>query len=308
MVYPVRVNSSSAIDTIIERLYENKGCSVVYSLAGLHGNLDNVWPLDNISRPKKAVSIVICTYGRPESLNETLASLTKQTFKDFEVILLTEKGDLSKLRDTGLKSARGDIVSFIDDDVYCPPTWLEGVTQSFREGIVGVTGPTIIKASFRANRDVFKYRRLRWLQDKLFKVPCKPGHLSQTGTPSMESNNESCSYKGPVEYLECCNMSFKKKEAIDVGGFDRNYVRTGEWSEVDLSLRLRRRGTLYFTPLARLEHRPSKQGIYTARIQTDHRWKNFVYFQRSWIKPSLRRHLYWIFVWTYLKMKNLRMI
>ena len=290
------------------RLLKDKGWSMVSPPDNLFLNFGYLRPPNIPGRNKMAVSIVICTYGRPESLNETLTSLTKQTFKDFEVILITEKGDLSALRDSGLRCARGDIVSFIDDDVYCPPTWLEGVVKGFREGVVGVTGPTIITQEYQANRDCLKYKRLRKLQEWLFKVPTTPGKLSVCGAPSMVSNFEGCDYEGEVEYLECCNMSVKKKEALDVGGFDHKYIRTGEWCEVDLSFKLRARGTLYFSQLCGLFHRPSKAGIYKARIQTGHRFYNFIRFQRKWVKSSLRRHLYWAFIWTYLKMKNWRMI
>jgi glycosyltransferase involved in cell wall biosynthesis len=255
-----------------------------------------------------AVSIVICTYGRPESLNATLESLTHQTFTDFEVILVTEKGDLSALRDKGLRSAVGSIVSFIDDDVYCPPTWLQSVVKSFREGVVGVTGPTTITAEYQKNRDCLKYKKLRQFQEWLFAVPTTPGKLSLCGAPSMVSNDEGCEYDGEVEYLECCNASVRKQGALDVGGFDHNYKHTSEWCEVDLALKLKEKGTLFFSKHAGLYHKPSKAGIYVNRLKTKHRWENFVYFQRRWIRPSFRRHLYWVFIWLYLKMKELRIV
>ena len=254
------------------------------------------------------VSVVICTYGRPESLNETIKSLCAQSFKSFEIVLVTEKGHLSELRDKGLRSASGDIVSLIDDDVYCPPTWLKSVVNGFRKGVVGVSGPTVITKEFERNRDTFKFSRIRRMVDWFFGVPHKPGHLSSSGAPSMESNMEGCAYEGPVEYLECCNMSVLRTEAINAGGFDHNYILTSEWCEVDLALRLGKRGRLMFERKCGLYHRPSKAGVYKARLHTVHRWKNFTYFQRKWIKKSLRRYLYWAFVWIYLNLKEHRMI
>jgi len=250
--------------------------------------------------------VVICTYGRPDSLKNALFSLTRQTFKDFEVVLITEKGDLSKCRQAGIESARGGVVSLIDDDVYCPPTWMEGVVKSFREDVVGVTGPTVISRQLRKHRDTFKYTPVRWLQDKVFGVPRRPGHLSKCGAPSMESNFESCVYEGPVDYLECCNFSVKRKEALDVGGFSDVYVKTSEWCEVDLSLRLRQKGRLVFSQLCKLYHRPSVAGIYTARLKTAHRWDNFYVYQTRWFgRKSIRTILYRAFVWTYFKVKSL---
>lgn len=268
----------------------------------LHDN--RLWSTPGPRIDPPPVSIVICTYDRLDSLNETLASLATQTFKDFEVLLLTEKGDLSVLRDRGLRWARGSIVSFIDDDVHCPPTWLESVVKCFGEGVVGVTGPTVIEGQFKKARDSIRYEKLRRLHDWLFQVPSHPSALSPCGAPSMASNFEGCLYEGPAQYLECCNMSVKKEEAINVGGFDHNYIRTGEWCELDLALRLGARGRNVYKRECLLYHRPSQEGIYRARLSTLHRWDNFKRFQRRWIKPSPRKALYQAFVWTYFKLKG----
>ena len=304
--YCTTLNSGSAW------VSENPGQSVVFTPCSMHPNSYNLFPIDDKYRPDTVVSIVICTYGRPESLNETLESLTTQTYRDFEVIIISEKGNLSELRDKGLRSSKGDIVSFIDDDVYCPPAWIESVVKSFREGIVGVTGPTTIEARYKQNRDCFKFARLRKAQEWLFKVPTDPGKLSTCGAPSMASNDEGCRYEGEVDYLECCNMSVKRKEALSAGGFDPAYYRTSEWCEVDLALSLRAYGKLWFSPRCQLYHRPSQQGIYKARIQTKHRWENLLYFHNKWrgkyIKHGIREYAYLSFIWVYFTLKTNRMI
>lgn len=287
------------------RLLEDTGSGMVYAPGGMLTDSFYIRYVDRPSRLTPIVSIVICTYGREDSLNETLSSLTGQTFKDFEVVLVTKKGDLSVLRDQGLRSAAGDIVSFIDDDVYCPSTWLEGVVKNFREGVLGVTGPTIITEEYRGNRDSIAFQGVAGGLLRFFGVSDKPGHLSPAGAPSMASNNEGCRYEGPVEYLECCNMSVRKREAIDVGGFDKIYTGTGEWSEPDLSLKIGKAGRLWFSPDALLYHRPSRQGIYKARLSTAHRWHNFMVFQRRHVRGGLKTYLYRAFVWSYFFLKGL---
>ena len=260
-----------------------------------------------VGKPK--ITVAICTYGRPESLDVTLKSLEHQTYDSFEVVLITEKGNLSELRDKGLRTSAGDITILLDDDVYCQPTWLQAVADAFKEeGVVGVTGPTIITEEYKKNRDCFKFKKLSDLQGWLFKVPSEPGRLSPYGTPSMASNYAGCTYEGEVDYLECCNMAVKRKEAIEVGGFDYDYIKTSEWCELDLSLRLRKKGRLVFRQACAIEHRPSKAGIYTNRLKTNHRWLNFMRFQKKWVKPGLLTYTYRAFIWTYLKIKDLRMI
>ena len=304
MVYFRYIDNPTAAVPFDTGLLESEGRGLVSASDGLHGYSFYIRTPSNKPWYKALVTIAICTYGRPESLNDTLQSLSQQTFKNFEVVLITEKGNLSELRQKGLESSAGHIVSFIDDDVYCPPTWLQGVVESFRKGVLGVTGPTIITEEYLSNRDCFRFKKLRKFQEWLFKMPTEPGHLSTCGAPSMASNFGECDYEGRVQYLECCNMSVSRKEALDVGGFDPVFYRTSEWCELDLSLRLGRRGRLYFSPLAKLYHRPSRAGIYKARNKTKHRWDNFICFQKRWVKDGFRTTLYRGFIYTYFKLKD----
>lgn len=311
MVHPVQHHPVPTLESVLAWVQTNPGCSLVYAPTRLSDVGYYVWDINDRSRYKAAVSIIICTLDRPESLNETLRSLTEQSFKDFEVILITAKGSLSELRDQGLRSAVGSIVVFIDDDVHCPRTWLENVVKIFEEkGVVGVSGPTVIEEKFRNNRDLFRYRWAKALYDRLFLEGRArlPGKLSSVGAPTTGSNDEDCKYEGEVDYLEACNMAVQRKEAIDAGGFSPDYVRTSEWCEVDMALRLRGFGHLRFSKNAGLYHRPSRTGVYHSRLQTHHRWTNFKIFQERWVRPSFKRNLYWGWVWVYLKMKNLRMI
>ena len=305
MLYFSDLDGSGAVIPFDTGLFEGQRRGMVYAPNSLPN--DSIYVRTPSGKPwyKAHVSIALCTYGRPESLNETLKSLSQQVYKQFEVVLITEKGNLSELRQKGLESSAGRIVSFIDDDVYCPPTWLQSVVENFREGVVGVTGPSIITKENQDNRDCLRYKRIRRFQEWFFEVPTTPGTLSSCGAPSMESNFEGCDYNGPVEYLECCNMSVIRKVALDVGGFDSDYIRTSEWCEVDLAKRMASKGKLKFSTACGLEHRPSKQGIYNARLSTAHRLYNFKKFQERWIKPSWKRFAYWLFVWTYFKVKQL---
>ena len=312
MVYFSNLDGDRTIMPFNTRLLEDSGRGMVYASNSLSGNSFYIRTPSNKPWYKADVSIVICTYGRPESLNATLKSLTQQTFRDFEVLLITEKGNLSELRQKGLVNSFGSIVSFIDDDVYCESTWIESIVKAFKKDskVLGVTGPTTITDEYRHNRDIFKYNIFREIHDRVFLGNKRfyPSHLSRCGTPSMASNDSELNYAGRCDYLEACNMSIKRKEALDAGGFDPIYYRTSEWCELDLAIKIGHKGTLLFVPEARLFHRPSVQGIYGARLRTAHRWDNFKSFQKRWVRPSFLRVLYWAWVWVYLKMKSYRMI
>lgn len=256
-------------------------------------------------------SVVICTYERPE-LNDTLRSLEKQTFKNFEVIIINTKGNLAELRQRGLEASCGRIVCFIDDDVVCTKGWLQGIIEGFsKTGVVGISGPTTVPESHRNNRDVFKFRKIKSLYDKVFLGPLagKPGAISNCGCVSTASNFRlPFCYEGLCDFLEACNMSVNREVALAVGGFDKIYDKTSEWCEVDLGLKMARRGSLLFTYKAALYHQPSQSGVYSARLSTSHRWKNFMTFQKRWIEPSFKTYLYRGFIWLYLKIKQNKLV
>lgn len=273
-----------------------------------------------IAKPmyKKAVSVVICTLDREDSLREAIMSLCKQSYRNFEIVVLTDRGNLSKIRDTGLKASCGNIVVFIDDDVVCPEHWLQNMVSIFQKGAVGVSGPTVISNEDNANRDVFRFRWCKKLHDRLFlgKDRRVPGFLSSCGTPSLASCGEEGSGDqndtSEVDYLEACNMGVRRNQALLVGGFDTAFKGTSEWCEVDLALRMRKYGNLLYSKGAKLYHRPSKEGVYSARLRTRHRWKNFIYFQKKWegkfIKKGFKTNLYRAFVWVYFKLKGAGLI
>jgi glycosyltransferase involved in cell wall biosynthesis len=97
------------------------------------------------------ISVILVTYNRKQYLPFMLASLRRQTFKDYELILvnngssdgsekmcadyaaadprirlinLPENGGASVGRNTGLAAASGEYVTFVDDDDRCEPSML----------------------------------------------------------------------------------------------------------------------------------------------------------------------------------------
>jgi GT2 family glycosyltransferase len=243
-------------------------------------------------------SVIIPSYGRSESLYECKESLYNQTNQDFEIITIKEEGPLAKIRNIGAKRASGKYLCFIDDDVVCSPHWLESLQCAFGRGFKGVTGPSIVKGEHRKNRDCFKFP-VHWFSSK------RPGVISAFGQWSLESCKEGCSYEGPVDYLEACNMSFESKAFWSVNGFDEQFGGVGDWSEPDLCFRLRAEGhNLWFSRDAVVEHRPSKSGAYKKRLVKCDRMENYLLFSERWISPSFRHTFYKFVMRTYFKLKE----
>jgi glycosyltransferase involved in cell wall biosynthesis len=100
------------------------------------------------------ISLVVCTLGRKESLRRLLISLTRQTYRPFEIIVVdqnahdyldtvldefpslpiirvrSEKG-LSRGRNAGLERTCGTLIGFPDDDCWYDPDVLRSVASFF---------------------------------------------------------------------------------------------------------------------------------------------------------------------------------
>ncbi|HFZ8994097.1 TPA: glycosyltransferase family 2 protein [Citrobacter freundii] len=110
-------------------------------------------------------SLIVCTLGRFDDIDILFASFVKQTYKQFEVILVDQNEDgylrpivekynnqitikhiksengLSRARNNGLKHADGEIICFPDDDCYYSDDTLKKVYDFFstHPDVMGVT-------------------------------------------------------------------------------------------------------------------------------------------------------------------------
>lgn len=117
-----------------------------------------------------SVSVVLATRDRPHDLRACLASLTTQktarpveivvvdnnpssgltreVVEDFPgVVLVSEpRPGLSYARNCGILAASGSILATTDDDVACPPDWLENLVRPFRAPEVMVVTGNVLPA------------------------------------------------------------------------------------------------------------------------------------------------------------------
>ena len=257
------------------------------------------------------ISIVIPTLDRPETLKACLASIYKGTYQPHEIILITEEGELAKLRNKGLYQATGEIVVFTDDDVEVTEGWLESIAQAFkRPDVVGVSGPAIIRPAYRLQRDIFRFRWAKAIYDYLFlgRQAHLPGLITRAGTWTTGASEEACSYEGEVDYLEACNMAVRREAFLKIGGFDEQFRGIGDWSEPDAAYRLKSWGKLWFSKDAKLYHNPSKSGAFLKRKQTGARLENYFLFAARWVKPHPRHTLFKWFLISYYRLKEMGII
>ena len=175
------------------------------------------------------ISVVLATKGNKLGMLEScLASLQNQTFRDFEVILvytnfpkqleelfqtlnvitLKENGStLGAARNLGVKKARGQLVSFIDDDAEAPKDWLEKIDLAFKQypSLCCLGGPHLTP------QDEGKANPLRFVEGTLLENQLQKTYLN----------------KSAVGKIAGCNVIYRKN-VFEKIGFINETMRSGE--------------------------------------------------------------------------------
>lgn len=177
-------------------------------------------------------SVVICAYSldRWSDLRAAIASLQQQTVAPHEIIVVIDHNDdllalvrqtfpeivalpnqgtrgLSGARNTGVATASGDIVAFLDDDARAAPTWLEHFQEHYLRGdVLGVGGAVL--------PDWAGGRKPAWFPvEFLWVVGC-----SYRGQPTTLQ---------PVRNLIGANMSYRRDALGVAGPFREGIGRVG---------------------------------------------------------------------------------
>ena len=185
-------------------------------------------------------SIIVPIYNRPDEARELLESLSHQTFKDFELVLVEdgstkpchdeveayrshffiqyivkENTGRSDSRNVGMQHAGGDYFIFFDSDCIIPPPYLESVDRLLREDYADCYGgPDCEHPSFSTMQKAVNYAMTSfWTTGGI-----------RGGKMTMEK------FK-PRTF----NMGFSRAVYEKVGGFRDMY---GE--DIDLSIRINR--------------------------------------------------------------------
>jgi glycosyltransferase involved in cell wall biosynthesis/GT2 family glycosyltransferase len=211
------------------------------------------------------ISVVVCAFTeeRLEVMSEALDSLRAQTRPAHEIVLVIdhapallavarerwpdvtivpnrEQQGLSGARNTGVAEASGEVVAFLDDDAIAEADWLERLAAAYADpGVLGAGGAV----------------RPRWLEGKPAWFPPEFDWVVGCTHSGMPQRLE------PVRNLVGANMSFRRRQLLDVGGFSHDLGRVGTLpvgcEETDLSIRVHQRwpeSEILYDPDAKVEH------------------------------------------------------
>ena len=206
------------------------------------------------------VSVVVASYNGDRTLSTCLASLERQSYPNYEIILVDDGSTdstlhiagqhpnlrcirhpknlgLSSARNTGILAATGEIVAFTDSDCRADEDWLYYLVGDLLSGeFAGVGGPNLLPPEDNT------------VAAAVMVSPGGPAHV-------MLDDRQA-------EHIPGCNMAFFKQALADVGGFDPIFMRAGD--DVDICWRLQQAGfRIGFSPAAFVWHyRRSTVGAY----------------------------------------------
>ena len=209
-----------------------------------------------------AVTVVICTLGRPETLRTALDALDICDPPPSEVLVIdgdpqrsaepvtserertpplryvASSPGLTHQRNVGLTEARHEIVLFLDDDARPAPEMLGGLARAFTDPtVVGVTGTVLEPRSHRVGHQTSTLRRL------VFRTAAE-GTFTSYGYPRRLTDLET---PRDVEFMQGCFMSARREHARQVR-FDENLAGYALAEDEDFSYRLSRLGRIRFEP------------------------------------------------------------
>ncbi len=186
------------------------------------------------------ISVVICTYNRDKFLPKALESLAKQSAnpKDFEIIIVnnnstdstetiiqtfiknhpelnihytieTNQG-LSFARNKGIETAKGEIISFMDDDAIARNDFVNQLQHHFQEyPDYSAMGGKVIP--IYGNNELEPVWMSKYIQGIVSKVD-----YGEKTKPF------------PKKYPAGCNMAFKKEVFTKIGKFNTDLVYRGD--------------------------------------------------------------------------------
>ena len=182
------------------------------------------------------ISVVIPAYNEESSIERCLESLKKQTYKDYDIIVInaesTDKtaevsarytdnvitaktGSPGPARNLGVKSSQSEVIAFTDADTIVEKSWLSEIAKKFEDSkVVGVGGVLRPLDARLLDRIMFKINSDLW-----YRLTAVFGFY-QLGTP---------------------NCAYRRSAFLAAGGFDE---KLSMLEDTELSLRIKKYGRI----------------------------------------------------------------
>ncbi|MDJ1179992.1 glycosyltransferase family 2 protein [Roseofilum sp. BLCC_M91] len=183
------------------------------------------------------ISAIICTHNRERYLGAAIESLLSQDHPDFEVIVVDNASSdrtqevihslqphprlksvyepvtgLSVARNTGAKTASGEILAYLDDDAIATPSWLTVLAKAYAENDkLAIAGGKVT---------------LIWPPDITPPPWLSEGLAGNLG--AYDLGDKPLFITQPNHTPRGLNYSIRRSFLADIGGFDPNLGRVGK--------------------------------------------------------------------------------
>jgi glycosyltransferase involved in cell wall biosynthesis len=228
-------------------------------------------------RPLARLSVVLCSLNGAAGVGRCLRALGEQTIRSSTEVIVVDDGStdatsdvagwhgalvirhphnrgVSAARNTGVQAASAPVVAFLDDDCEPEPRWAEQLLAGYGDDVVAVGGPLVpagepgIMLGYLTRHNPLEPQELELATSSNLGYRLGAYLRRQWARPRRSARRDVLSFAS-------ANMSVRRQEFLEVGGFDER-IRFGSEDE-DLCWRLRRafpRQRLVFVPGARARH------------------------------------------------------
>jgi len=174
-------------------------------------------------------------------------NISKSLKNSIDIIYMKNKKRFGTVacRNLGIKTARGNVVAFLDDDGFAHKDWLKMLAKHYsNDEIVGVGGP-VIEIGRKIKTPKSKVKKLAEITEEGEVV----SHYRIKNISDYKKLKQDF-----VPFLQGGNMSFRKGVLLKVHGADIIFSGNFYREETDLSLKVGKMGKLFFEPKAITYH------------------------------------------------------
>ena len=227
------------------------------------------------------ISVIIPTYGREETLIESIQDVLQQDYPQFEILVIDQTKEhkpkttnfleqldqnkqiswfkvkwasLPGARNYGVRHSQGEIILFIDDDIKLPPGYLKAHAKNYQNNKIGAVAGRVfdrMKLADYANKSRDNYT-IEYLPPEAMNPGIAWYHIDLVHTTKAQR----------VISARGCNMSFRRDVFTKYNiWFDERFRGSAVREESDFCLRLRTTGyQIWYDPEANLVHLGEETG------------------------------------------------
>lgn len=194
-----------------------------------------------------------------DSINpESQVAIKELSKNDIVTYLQQSIPNLPTARNLAISKAKGDIIIFLDDDVLIPNSFIDIHYQCYtrsKDSVMAVAG-----LPFHRLKD----REIGMINLENYRDFCQP-HFNKKRIDWQWN-----------QYMVGANFSVLKNKAIEIHGFDENFIGPAAYEDKDFSYRLKNRfpkDNICYSPQAFVVHYKAPSG--GCRIRSKNNWSEY---------------------------------